>query len=58
MACFRGDIVDDQVALEPDEFFSLHLRDPLIDGVLIGNDETTVNIIDDDGTLTVHCVCL
>lgn len=52
--CFRGDIIDDQVALEPDEFFTLKLMDPVIDGVAIGNDETVVTIIDDDGTILCY----
>ena len=48
-ACFRGDIVDDKLALEPLEQFSLRLRDPVMRGIIIGNDKTTVSIIDDDG---------
>ena len=48
-SCFRGDIVDDKLALEGLEQFSLRLRDPVIRGILIGNDRTTVSIIDDDG---------
>lgn len=47
--CFTGDIIDDKLALEPVEEFTLRLRDPVIQNVLIGNDETVVRIIDDDG---------
>ena len=47
--CFLGNIVNDNLALEPMEYFTLKLRDPLIEAVVIGNDETVVNIIDDDG---------
>ena len=51
--CFTGDIIDDALALEPVEQFTLQLRDQGIQNVLIGNDETVVRIIDDDG----KCVC-
>ena len=47
--CFRGDIVDDKLALEGLEQFTLRLRDPVIRGVLVGNDRASVTIIDDDG---------
>ena len=47
--CFAGDIVDDELALEPVEEFTLRLRDPAVQNVLVGNDETIVRIIDDDG---------
>lgn len=58
-SCFSGDIIDDEIALEPDEFFTLKLLNPLTPGAAVGNDETTVNIIDDDGmcwprTLAFH----
>lgn len=52
LTCFTGDIIDDQLALEPVEQFILRLRDPMIQNVLIGNDETIVRIVDDDGMLT------
>ncbi len=52
--CFTGDIIDDDLALEPVEQFTLRLRDPVIPNVLIGNDETVVRIIDDDG----ECDCM
>ena len=51
--CFTGDIIDDQLALEPVEQFTLRLRDPVLQNVLVGNDETVVRIIDDDG----KCAC-
>ena len=47
-SCFSGVIVDDQIALEGIEDFSLQLRDPNVAGLVIGNDATIVNIIDDD----------
>ena len=47
--CFTGDIIDDQLALEPVEQFILRLRDPRVQNVVIGNDETIIKIIDDDG---------
>lgn len=47
--CFTGDIVDDELALEPVEEFTLRLRDPAMQNILVGNDETIVRIIDDDG---------
>ena len=52
--CFTGDIIDDELALEPVEEFTLRLRDPVVQNVLIGNDETVVRIIDDDG----ECLCM
>lgn len=54
--CFSGDIIDDKLALEPVEQFTLRLRDPVIQDVLIGNDETVVSIIDDDGMYLCACI--
>ncbi len=49
ISCFSSRIVDDRIALEGIEDFSIRLRDPNMVGVMIGNDATVVNIIDDDG---------
>ncbi len=48
--CFAGVIINDLIALEEVEDFFLVLNDPLITGLLIGRNYTTVDIIDDDGT--------
>ena len=53
--CFTGDIIDDELALEPVEEFTLRLRDPVLQNVIIGNDETVVRIIDDDGKCVHMC---
>ena len=51
-SCFSGDIIDDAIALEGDETFDLVLRDPMLDGVTVGERIRTVVVIsDDDGMI-------
>lgn len=47
-ACFDVNIIDDLIALEDTESFTLRLVDPMLDGVILGRNSTLVNIIDDD----------
>lgn len=52
LSCFSGSIVDDLIGLEGIEDFMLRLRDPNLPGVLVGNNVTIVNIVDDDGKVS------
>ena len=49
MTCFDGVIIDDILGGEGIEFFTLNIPEPTQPGVNVGLDETTINIIDDDG---------
>lgn len=49
--CFNGIIIDDLIGGEGIEFFTLDILEPQQPGVVIGLDETTINIDDDDGKL-------
>ena len=46
--CFTGVIIDDSVGAEGTEFFNLIIEPPTQDGVNVGLNRTTINIIDDD----------
>lgn len=48
-SCFTGVVVDDLIGLEGIEDFTLGLRGPGSPSVLLGNNVTIVNIVDDDG---------
>ena len=50
--CFNGDIINDLIALEGDEDFQLMLVNPSPSGVIITDDTTKINIVDDDGKMT------
>ena len=47
--CFEGIIIDDSIGAEGIESFVLTIEEPTQSGVNVGLDETTINIIDDDG---------
>ena len=52
-ACFTGPIIDDLIALEPDESFTLTITDisPDDNRIQRGIETTTITIIDDDSEL-------
>lgn len=53
--CFIGEVINDMIALEGDEYFDLSLRDPQVDGINIGDRNRTVVIItDDDGEYGIN----
>lgn len=54
--CFSGIIIDDELGLEGEETFTLTFEKPPVDGVVVGQDKTNINILDDDGTyvLRIH----
>ena len=49
--CFTGPIIDDDIALEPNETFTLSITNysPVTDRILSGIKTTSITIIDDDG---------
>ena len=53
MACFTGPIIDDLIALEPDESFTLTITDISPDNNRIqrGIETTTITIVDDNSEL-------
>ena len=54
--CFQGIIIDDVIGLEDVESFTLSIELPAQDGVELGLDISTINIIDDDGRLRVYYI--
>ena len=52
-ACFTGPIIDDLIALEPNETFTLSITDisPDDSRIQAGIETTRITIIDDDGEL-------
>ena len=56
LTCFSGQIVDDLIGLEGNEFFTLLIEETTQGGVVVERDLTTIYIIDDDGKNT--CICL
>ena len=48
-SCFEGDIIDDLIALEPDEQFALNIVSTDPTDVTVDPAQTVINIIDDDG---------
>ena len=53
VACFTGPIIDDLIALEPDESFTLTVTDisPDDNRIQRGIETTTITIVDDDSEL-------
>lgn len=56
--CFSGVIIDDKLGLEGEETFTLSLEKPPVDGVVVGQDKTNINILDDDGTYWYTYICM
>ena len=48
-SCFNGDIINDDIALEGVETFSLNIEKPVLGRVVVDQNTTNINIIDDDG---------
>ena len=47
--CGNVPIIDDNLGLEPNELFSVRITSVSATNVMIGDDESCVEIIDDDG---------
>lgn len=56
--CFEGVIITDEICLEDEESFTLDIEEPSQAGVELGLDSTTINIIDDCGTLLACTIFL
>ncbi len=55
-SCFSGEVIDDFIALEGDEYFDLSLRDPSLGGIRIGDSNRTVVVITDDDGGCMSCL--